>query len=189
MTSQTTPEPHFFPSQSFTIRCGCIPIDPTARKIAIIRQTSRSKPIHLPRGTKNINEDLLTAALRESYEETGIPFHPLPLKIATRAWPTARLNFEDGVDPDVAEDVLNCEPSSVCVEEVEGTGRVKIVFWFAARGDAGVSGESVGRDPWVHGMEVLWVGYREAVEMMTWESDKRVIEKVLEDMRNSGYDV
>lgn len=77
----------------------------------------------------------------------------------------------------------------MCVEEDLERGRVKIVFWFAAKGDASVTAQSVGRDPWVHGMEVLWVGYEDAMELVTWESDKKVIEKVLEDLKKSGYEV
>jgi hypothetical protein len=80
----------FTPSQRLVISCGCMPIDPQARKIAILRSpyypspssspaADQSNPgagdeqqpgegdkvkylVQLPKGRKNIGEDLLDAA-------------------------------------------------------------------------------------------------------------------------------
>ncbi|KAL1853134.1 hypothetical protein VTK73DRAFT_9079 [Phialemonium thermophilum] len=78
----------FHPSDACVVSCGTVTIDPAASKVLLI--WNRQLQIHqLPKGRKNIGEDMLSAALRETYEETGVPAAPLRLKIATRATPPA----------------------------------------------------------------------------------------------------
>ena len=76
----------FHPSEATTISCGTVTIDPDKHKVLLI--WNKKLKIHqLPKGRKNIGEDMLSAAMRETYEETGVVAQPLRLKIATRATP------------------------------------------------------------------------------------------------------
>ncbi|KAK7422338.1 hypothetical protein QQZ08_009560 [Neonectria magnoliae] len=164
----TTQQRHY-PSQHLIISCGCVPVDPVARKIAILRDTAYHV-VQLPKGRKNIAEDLL---------------------VATRATPVPGMADEPapGQDPELTEGLLNCEPSSVSAYPCIYTGAFKIVFWFAAQGnfaDVPVDGT---KESWEEDVVLEWVDAREAAGMMSFKVDGDVIEKVLADMRNSGYDI
>ncbi|KAM5346546.1 hypothetical protein ACJ41O_009551 [Fusarium nematophilum] len=180
----------FFPSQHILISCGTVPVDPTTGKIALLRDAVHNS-FHLPKGRKNINEDLLAAALRETYEETGLRAAALPLKVATRATPAPDMlgSFPVGENPDVTDELLNCEVSSVCAYPCVYTGAFKMVFWFAARADSAAVPEEGTRETWEENLKLEWVDAREAAGMMAFKSNGEVIEKVLADMRNSGYDI
>lgn len=74
----------FIPSERCTISCGTVCVDPRASKVLIIFNR-RLGIWQLPKGRKNIGEDLQSAALRETYEETGVRASLLAMKIHTRA--------------------------------------------------------------------------------------------------------
>ena len=81
----------FHASQNLMISCGCVPVDPPRRKVAILHDP-RTGITQLPKGRKNIGEDVADAAIRETREETGVlGFRLLPLRVATRATPTAEM--------------------------------------------------------------------------------------------------
>ncbi|KAK5990995.1 hypothetical protein PT974_09270 [Cladobotryum mycophilum] len=183
-------EPRFIPSQDLMISCGCVLVDLTERRVAILNSTTDSL-VQLPKGRKNMGEDILATALRETYEETGIPCKPLPLLVATRSTPAAAmLSALNGSDPEsVTTSMLNCEPSSVCVYRCEYTLAFKLVFWFAAQADSATKPDESLKEPWEQDLKLEWVDAREASSRMTFPADSKVIEKVLSDMRNSGYDI
>lgn len=182
----------FVPAQHLMISCGCVPVDPITKKIAIIFDRE-SGFTQLPKGRKNIYEDLLAAAVRETCEETGLSFSPMPLKVATRATPTAEMMDKDksmSVGPNgLTEGFPNCEASSVCIYRCRTTQCLKMVFWFAAQGDSNQMPDTSRRETWEQGFEIQWVDAREAASRMDTAADASVIEKVLEDMRNTGYDI
>lgn len=178
-----------YPSQDVIISCGCVPVDPSARKIAILRDLSSAPEIvSLPKGRKNIDEPLPAAALREAYEETGFRFSPLRLRTPTRATPTPEHSaYRPGTNPGVTRTVGNHEASSVCVYPDPATGCVKIVFWFAAEGDSTQVPHENTRESWEVNTVVEWVDADVAASKMSFDAHRSVIEKVLTDMRNSGY--
>ncbi|KAK7420648.1 hypothetical protein QQX98_002643 [Neonectria punicea] len=138
--------------------------------------------VQLPKGRKNIAEDLLAAALRETYKETGgrHPRHAL-----------ARHGRRPGSGPgsELTEGLLNCELSSVCSYPCIYTGAFKIVFWFAAQGNSADVPDDGTKESWEEDVVLEWVDVREAAGMMSFKVDGDVIEKVLADMRNSSYDI
>ncbi len=74
----------FNPSEACTLSCGTVCVDPrTARLLLIFNE--RLNIYQLPKGRKHIDEDMATAALRETKEETGVSARLLPLKLHTRA--------------------------------------------------------------------------------------------------------
>ncbi|KAK1853549.1 nudix domain-containing protein [Colletotrichum chrysophilum] len=179
-----------FPSQHVLVSCGTVPIDPVSRKIAVLRDIA-DNTVWLPKGRKEIGEDLLATALRETREETGLQVEALPLKVATRATPDPKLQgtFPVGENADVTDGLENCEASSVCVYPCVFTGALKIVFWFAARVDVEDVPRDVERVPWDENMRLEWVEAREAAGMMAFKADGEVVEKVLDDMQKSGYHI
>ncbi|KAL0943485.1 nudix domain-containing protein [Colletotrichum truncatum] len=179
-----------YPSNHILISCGTVPVDPSTRKIAVLRDSVDST-VWLPKGRKEIGEDLLATALRETREETGLKVEALPLKVATRATPSQALEgtFPVGENPDVTDGLLNSEPSSVCVYPCIYTGALKMVFWFAAKVDEGDVPVEVAQAPWDENVRLEWVKARDVAAMMAFKADGDVIEKVLADMRNSGYDI
>lgn len=184
-------EQRFVPSHEVMISCGCVPVDPAARKVAILRNTNDGF-IQLPKGRKNIGEDILAAALRETFEETGIPFMALPLRVATRSTPTPKMLLGPlaGVATNsITTTMLNCEPSSISAYRCQSTLAFKIVFWFAAHGDSTAVADETLKEVWEQDLKLEWVSARDAPARMTFEADGKVIEKVLDDMRSSGYEI
>jgi 8-oxo-dGTP pyrophosphatase MutT (NUDIX family) len=180
------------PSHALIVSCGCVIVDPTARKIAIL-QDPETNITQLPKGRKNINEEFAATALREAYEETGIRVTPLPLKIATRATPTEDMlhlvrKDEDGHPEDVTSAVPNCEPLAVCYHRCSSTLAYKLVFWYAAQGDSVLKRAEGTMEVWEH-FQVEWVDARSAAGTMTMAADGEVIDKLLCDMVASGYDI
>lgn len=112
----------------------------------------------------------------------------MPLKIATLATPAKVLELPVGVF-DVTHTLHNNEPSSVCVYTCRHTTAFKIVFWFAATGSCLDQPVQNAKESWEQSLRLERVDARDASWRMFVKSDEEVVEKVLEDMRRSGYDI
>ncbi|OAA64007.1 NUDIX hydrolase domain-like protein [Cordyceps fumosorosea ARSEF 2679] len=67
-------------SDGFAISCGTVAVDPHASKALLIRSRSTGE-VYLPKGRKDVHEALPDAALRETWEETGVRAALLPVRI------------------------------------------------------------------------------------------------------------
>lgn len=183
----------FVPSQDLMISCGCVPVDTKTRKVAILFDPNTGIT-QLPKGRKNIGEDFHAAALRESFEEVGLPFEPLLLKVATRATQKPDMmqlpvDEADKCALGVTSSVLNCEPSSMCYFRCSDTFALRLVFWYAASGDSTATPATDTKEIWEEQYKFEWVDAKDAAKRMTLRGDAQVVNKVLADMRLSGYDV
>lgn len=222
-TSRTAPSlianqfvSRFIASENTLICSGCVTIDPKRHKVAFIHDAATGIN-QLPKGRKNIGEDIHAAALRETQEETGLTVTPLPLRAATRATPTEDM-LREYVDPeeikqetteeeegweDVHEDTMaslpgasgltdwvqHCEPIGITTHLCEETLAHKVIFWYAAQADSTVPPHQDTRENWEQQYELKWVDAREAAKFMTFEADGQAIEKALSDMRRSGHEI
>lgn len=173
----------FYPSHEFIIGCGTVTVDINARRVLLVY--NKAHRIHqLPKGRKDIGEDLLAAALRETHEETGIVVRPATIRLRTRA--TAAGGPPDA--PEVLEALTETEPTAVCHYPDPYSGAIKMVFYFVAEANCelapeGRTAEDMGK------FEIIWVGVGEAAAKLAFKEDGMVVTKALEDLRASGYDV
>ncbi|KAF5138135.1 hypothetical protein E5D57_001916 [Metarhizium anisopliae] len=197
LSNNTIPPSEFLvrcaPSPGLIVSCGCVIVDPAARKVAIVHDPDTGIT-QLPKGRKNIGEDIHAAALREAHEETGIPVALLALRVATRATPTEDMlplvaRTPDGFPEDVTTAMRSCEPVAVCHHRCPGTLAYKLVFWYVARGDSSLRPVDGTKEAWEEHYQVEWVDARAAAGRMSVAADGEVIQKAIEDMVASGYDI
>lgn len=179
----------FLPSHAITISCGTVTIDPDESKVLLI-WNKRLEIYQLPKGRKDIGEDLLSAAVRETREETGVTPTPLRLKIATRSTLSAHdmTKEEREARCGVIEGRFSHEFVGCCSypDPQSATPALKIVFFFVATADstapnAGGSPEDRER------LEGVWVKASDAARTLRFKAESGIVEKALVDARNSGY--
>ena len=91
--------------------------------------------------------------------------------------PTLATQPSTDVDPDVVRPESTTEP--IAVQQRMFKGKLKIIFWFAAAGDsAGVPEERTQQDS--ERFEPRWVLRQEALEILSFEDDRRVVRRVLD---------
>jgi 8-oxo-dGTP pyrophosphatase MutT (NUDIX family) len=183
----------FHPSESCVVSCGTVTMDPLASKVLLI--WNRHLEIHqLPKGRKNIGEDMLVAALRETEEETGVKANPLCLKIATRATPPTDeppVKDERGrykPTREVTEDQLSSEFIGCCryPDPQSSTPADKVVFYFAAVADSTLPrGPGTPKD--MEKLKEIWAPSCDAPRMLRFRAESEIVRKALEDARRSGY--
>ncbi|KAF6844509.1 nudix domain-containing protein [Colletotrichum musicola] len=182
--SEMARDRRFYPSHKFVTSCGTVAVDLDAQRVLLV-YNKRHRIHQLPKGRKNIGEDLLAAALRETREETGVAVSPLRLRIRTRATPA---DAPSDAAPDITEETDSTEPVAVCHYPDPASGAMKMVFYFVAEGSCrnapdGWTGEDKVK------FEVVWVDAADAAGKLAFKEDGMVVTKALEDLRVSGYDI
>lgn len=152
----------FYPSDRFVISCGTIPLDLINRRLLMVRLRSTNE-IFLPKGRKDENECLKTAAARETHEETGYHATILPLNVPTRA--TNR-----------SGDGEHTEPIAITQRITDGV--LKIIFWYVASVDSQalpVQGtQQEGED-----FESVWMDCGQALAALTFADDREITQMAI----------
>jgi 8-oxo-dGTP pyrophosphatase MutT (NUDIX family) len=164
---------HF--SDEFVISCGMVTLDLKAHKVLIILWRKTGEYL-LPKGRKEIGEPLQSAAVRETFEETGFSCSLLPHKFPTLA--TDQVTGAH-VDKDV-EPTL--EPFAVTQRTSDG--KLKIIFWYLGEGDS-TKRKIEGTQMEDEDFESLWVDESKVLETVTWDDDRLLVAKAMEFWKSS----
>jgi 8-oxo-dGTP pyrophosphatase MutT (NUDIX family) len=160
----------FHPSDRFVISCGTVSLDITHRKVLLVR-TRSTHEILLPKGRKDENECLKTAAARETYEETGYRATILPLKVPTRA--TNRTGDGEHTEP-------------IAITQRVTNGVLKIIFWYAASVDSQALPEQ-GTQQEGEDFDSLWMDCGQALAALTFADDREVAQLAIRAAFGEGY--
>lgn len=155
-------------SDTFVISCGTITLDPARARMLLIRWKKNGEVL-LPKGRKNIGEALEDAAVRETYEETGVRVTLLPLPIPTLATPGAAMRVDCGI---------STEPVAFSQRTLRD-GTLKLILWFTAQGDSSAA-HAVGTQEEGEDFDPVWVDLENAVQTLTFGDDKMIAERVIQ---------
>ncbi|KAI0345312.1 hypothetical protein BDW22DRAFT_1482514 [Trametopsis cervina] len=141
-------------------------------QLCVLHQTRKNLWV-LPKGRKDCYEATETAAVRETYEETGYPCEIVPLRMATRAtWPGG-----DGRDVSTVRDGV-VEPAGVTVMN-RGRKGIKVIMWYVTRvKDGAAKGENTQMPNESYESVFLEVG--EAVERLTVHDHRDIAVQAIE---------
>lgn len=157
---------HF--SDAFVISCGTVTIDTERSKVMLIHWRKTGE-YFLPKGRKDIGESLHQTALRETYEETGIPVELLPVKMESLATVPSNTPASDRVR-------RVTEPIAVAQRVTEG--KLKIIFWYIAQGDStkarveGTQQENEEFDP-------VWVPFDKVASTLSFDDDRQIANRAI----------
>ncbi|KAK8145237.1 hypothetical protein G3M48_004714 [Beauveria asiatica] len=158
---------HF--SDGFVISCGTVTVDIAESRVLLIRSRGTGE-YYLPKGRKDIDESLEDAALRETWEETGVRAQLLPVRISTRATTSAA-----AAAAAAGADLASCVTEPLAVAQRVSDGVLKIIFWFVAAADSAAAPEE-GMQQEGEDFEALWVGWDKVRSTLTFEDDWRIAE-------------
>lgn len=147
----------FHTSDHFVISCGTVPLDLTNKKILLVRTRSTNETF-FPKGRKDENECLKTAALRETYEETGYLATILPLKVPTNV--TNKSGRGEHTEP-------------IAITQRVTNGILKIIFWYAASVDSQVLPDQ-GTQQEGEDFELVCVDWSQASTALTFVDDGEI---------------
>jgi ADP-ribose pyrophosphatase YjhB (NUDIX family) len=183
-----------YDTQSLMISCGTVTIDKadTQDSQVLLIWNKNTKAWQLPKGRKNVHEDLSSAALRETTEETGVAIQPLYLRFGTRfTVPTGKGGEEDqdfaarlrkhstGVEEKSDNGIvhlLNKDVFYISQYPDPATGAMRHIYWYAARPEHGST-----PDPKLMGKEDLrrmtarWFPAAEAVHKLKMSVEKEAV--------------
>ena len=180
----------FRPADALGMSCGTVTLDlPRGRVLLIWNKQLR---IHqLPKGRRNIDEPMLSAALRETYEETGIHVTPLRLNIATRATLPAdeqSLYGRQEKNPDITDGRPSTEFIGACLypDPQSETESLKTVFYYAATADSTINPHTGTQEAWEK-LEARWVSIAEVAGTLYFQGEIAAVRKAVDDVKKTGY--
>lgn len=160
-----------YPSTSFTESVGAIALNLSTRQILLVHYAKRDEWL-LAKGRRNVGESRHEAALREMREEIGYSCNLLPLTMTTRAPPAV----ETGDTPEEARAHENVvEPFMLTCRHLNDGREVKLIWWYIAAID-----ESAETGKGEEQFDAQLFGFEEAVDMLTFETDREVVRRAIE---------
>jgi 8-oxo-dGTP pyrophosphatase MutT (NUDIX family) len=178
----------FRPASALGMSCGTVTIDPE-RGMLLVIWNDRLKLYQLPKGRRNLDESMFTAALRETYEETGLHVTPVQLDVATRATPPRAPQADTSAKPpNITEGHPSNEFVGACLypDPQSETEALKIVYFFAATAQCTDSRDSGTQEEWEK-LDAKWIPLSEAWSTLRFAAEAQVVMKTVEDMKKSGY--
>ncbi|KAH6630315.1 NUDIX hydrolase domain-like protein [Chaetomium sp. MPI-SDFR-AT-0129] len=178
----------FRPASALGMSCGTVTIDP-CRAMVLVIWNNRLKLYQLPKGRRNLDESMLVAALRETYEETGLHVTPLRLDVATRATPAKTQDSDTSQKPpNITEGHPSNEFVGACFypDPQSETEALKIVYYFAATADCTDSRDSGTQEEWEK-LDAKWIPLSEVPSTLRFAAEVDVVTKTVADMKRSGY--
>lgn len=159
-----------YTTEDFVESAGAILFQLSTRKICLLRSCERNELL-LTKGRRNVGESRQAAALREAEEETGFKARLLPVTMISRAPPAVEIdNTLDG--PWQYNNV--CEPFFLTHRWREWDG-LKTITWYIAAIDEDVP----PKDPEPQ-FEVQMFEFDEAVQTLTFQADREVLQKAID---------
>ncbi|KAK2781545.1 hypothetical protein FQN52_001577 [Onygenales sp. PD_12] len=157
-------------SHSFVISCGTVTVDLIHKKLLLITWRTTGE-CFLPKGRKDIGETLEQTALRETFEETGHRVELLPLRIQTLATVPAIL--------DSAEKHNKITEPVAVQQRVTKEGALKIIFWFAAKGNSAERQEKREVQQEGEDFDTMWVSFEDSLKTLSFDDDRQIAGEVL----------
>jgi 8-oxo-dGTP pyrophosphatase MutT (NUDIX family) len=179
----------FRPADALVMSCGTVTLDLERGQVLLI--WNKHLQIHqLPKGRRNIEEPMLSAAIRETFEETGIHVTPLPLKIATRATLPSVEGAGPQTNPQITEGRHSTEFLGCCLypDPQSDTPALKSVFYFAATADSTVAPEQGTQEAWEK-LETRWVPVDEAATYLRFQGEIDAVKKAVGDTEKTGLSI
>lgn len=169
-------------AHEFVESAGAIVFNLQTKQVCLIYHRIKNE-YFLPKGRRNCSESRIQAAIREVREETGWHCLLLPVTMPTRAPP----RNEQGYSPDVAKvRETTSDPFALTIREEENGGR-KLIWWYVAEVDESMKKDrasNVDSD-----FESLFVSYGEAVKLLSYEGDGKLVERAIELVHNTLIDI
>jgi 8-oxo-dGTP pyrophosphatase MutT (NUDIX family) len=164
---------HF--STDFCISCGTITLDTAAKKVLLIFSRPTQEYL-LPKGRKNANETLEAAAVRETFEETGVRCALVAHGFPNLAPPESHAP-PDGLAP-LAPLAPRRSTEPIAVQQRMSQGAWKLIFWFVARADSTVAPVQGTQEEW-EAFDSVWADADAAAGMMAREDDAEIVRMVV----------
>ncbi|KAF2002830.1 NUDIX domain-containing protein [Amniculicola lignicola CBS 123094] len=179
--AQSTFVQHQFSSEFFVESCGAVLFDlsGTEKKVCLLHYVKYNQWL-LAKGRRNHSESRKDAALREVMEETGYRCHLLPVAMPTRTTPPdgpARISDSVRIYPDLTD------PFMFTMRYLgDGLG-VKLIWWYLAALDEDAESN---RLPGEAEFEPSFLPFSEAIERLTYQSDREVVGRAVELVKDCG---